>query len=281
MLSVIFMVSSCYNSGAGTSSLKEITSFSLSSSNGTVNGKIAGQSIAVTMPYGTDVRSLVARFTITGKSVKVGSKVQVNGITANDYTNPVVHTVLAADGTTQDYTVTVTVPNTLFSCITDGLNSCGCLLENDGSGLIWYADGNNWGSWSDWCSSSGPAADVRCHSEGMQLVEFNKAGHCGFQDWHLPRTPNVSDQPLYVYEAGGEWGSLAIYAQGNGWNTSNPFSLWLNIISKPNHFYNVLSPYYWSSKSGWTVDMYNGGGVTGGNLGPNTGVMLVHGYLKP
>ena len=51
----------------------------------------------------------VATFTTTGASVKVGSTVQVSGTTANDFTAPLVYTVTAADHSTQDYTVTVTV----------------------------------------------------------------------------------------------------------------------------------------------------------------------------
>ena len=45
------------------------------------------------MPPGTDVTALVATFTTTGASVKVGSTVQVSGTTANDFTYPVVYTV--------------------------------------------------------------------------------------------------------------------------------------------------------------------------------------------
>ena len=86
-------------------SANALTAFSL---NGTA-GVISGQNIAVTVPYGTDVAALIATFTTTGQSVKVGNIIQVSGVTPNDFTNPVVYTVIAADGSTQDYTVTVTV----------------------------------------------------------------------------------------------------------------------------------------------------------------------------
>ncbi len=85
---------------------KSITAFAL---NG-VSGTIIGQNIAVTMPYGTNVSALGANFNTSGASVTVGSVTQVNsGATPNNFTNPVIYTVHAADGTTQDYTVTVTV----------------------------------------------------------------------------------------------------------------------------------------------------------------------------
>ena len=51
---------------------------------------------------------LVATFTNTGSSIKVGSTVQVNGMTANDFSSPIAYTVTAADGSTVSYMVTVT-----------------------------------------------------------------------------------------------------------------------------------------------------------------------------
>jgi hypothetical protein len=69
----------------------------------------AAKTIAVTVPNGTDVTGLVATFTTTGGSVKVGAVTQVSGTTPNDFTSPVTYTVTAADNTTADYTVTVTV----------------------------------------------------------------------------------------------------------------------------------------------------------------------------
>jgi uncharacterized repeat protein (TIGR02543 family) len=72
------------------------------------SGTVSGTSITVAVPYGTKVTALVATFTVTtGDSVKVGSTVQVSGITANDFTNPVTYTVTTASGSTQTYVVTV------------------------------------------------------------------------------------------------------------------------------------------------------------------------------
>lgn len=96
-------------SGAVLPDTKEITSFSL---NGTT-GVITGSNISVTMPYGTNVSSLIATYLTTGSSVTVGGVTQNNGVTANSFSNQVVYTVIAADGSTKNYTVTVTVaPNT-------------------------------------------------------------------------------------------------------------------------------------------------------------------------
>jgi mRNA-degrading endonuclease HigB of HigAB toxin-antitoxin module len=86
---------------------KAITAFSLNGVTGTIDE--AAKTIALTLPHGTSVTALVATFTTTGASVKVGSSVQVSGTTANNFTNSVTYKVTAADSSTQNYTVTVTV----------------------------------------------------------------------------------------------------------------------------------------------------------------------------
>lgn len=88
---------------------KSITAFSFVSP--AVSGAIneAAHTIAVTVPYGTDITALIATFSTTGVSVYVGAVSQNSGATVNDFTNPVVYTVFAGDGSEQDYTVTVAV----------------------------------------------------------------------------------------------------------------------------------------------------------------------------
>ena len=67
--------------------------------------------IAIEVENGTDVTGLIATFIGSGLSVvDVSDAVQVSGTTANNFTTPVVYTITAADGSTeQDWTVTVTV----------------------------------------------------------------------------------------------------------------------------------------------------------------------------
>ena len=66
--------------------------------------------VALTVPFGTDITKLVATFANSADStVKVGSIAQVSGITANDFTSPVTYTVTAAGPSTQAYVVTVTI----------------------------------------------------------------------------------------------------------------------------------------------------------------------------
>jgi hypothetical protein len=66
--------------------------------------------IDLTVPYGTDLTALVATFELSASATaKVGSTAQTSGITANDFTNSITYTVIAEDGSAQDWVVTVNV----------------------------------------------------------------------------------------------------------------------------------------------------------------------------
>ena len=88
---------------------KAITAFSFASppATGVIDETL--HTVALAVPYGTNVSALVATFSTTGASVTVGAVPQVSGLTPNDFTTPVTYTVTAADGTTQAYAVTVTI----------------------------------------------------------------------------------------------------------------------------------------------------------------------------
>jgi uncharacterized delta-60 repeat protein len=127
------LITGCGGSGGDTapSSAKAITEFSLNGVFGTINE--TGKTIAVTMPFGTDVTSMVATFSSTGASVKVGSTVQTSGKTTNDFTSSVAYTVTAANATTQDYTVTVTVNPSLSGSLDTGFGTGGKVTTPIGS----------------------------------------------------------------------------------------------------------------------------------------------------
>ena len=88
-------------------SAKAITAFTFPGVTGIINE--SAKTISLTEPSGTPVTGLIASFTRTGVSVKVGTAVQTSAITANNFTNPVSYSVMAADGTTTSYLVTVTL----------------------------------------------------------------------------------------------------------------------------------------------------------------------------
>lgn len=86
---------------------KVITAFSFSSGIGVINE--TNHIINVNVPYTADVTALVATFAFTGSGVTVGGVSQVSATTANNFTTSKTYRVTALDGTTQDYTVAVTI----------------------------------------------------------------------------------------------------------------------------------------------------------------------------
>lgn len=82
----------------------EITEFTIPEGRGDAVISSANHTIAVNVPFGTDVTALVP-----GISISENASVDPASGAAADFTNPVVYTVTAEDGTTeQDWTVTVT-----------------------------------------------------------------------------------------------------------------------------------------------------------------------------
>lgn len=91
-----------------TAASKAITAYSLNGVTGIISGAASPYAISVAEPSGTVVTALVATFTTTGTSVKVGSTTQTSASTSNDFTSPVAYIVTAGDGSTATYNVTVT-----------------------------------------------------------------------------------------------------------------------------------------------------------------------------
>ncbi len=86
------------------SSAKAITAFTIPSQVGTTTINESAKTIAVTMPPGTNVTLLTPTITISA-----GASVNPASGTAQNFTSPKSYIVTAADGSTQAYTVTVTV----------------------------------------------------------------------------------------------------------------------------------------------------------------------------
>jgi cysteine-rich repeat protein len=86
-------------------SSKDILSFGFNSPSTT--GTINGDNITVIVPYATNLNSLVAVFTTTGKSINILSVNQTSGITSNNFSTPKTYTVVAQDLSTKNYTVNV------------------------------------------------------------------------------------------------------------------------------------------------------------------------------
>ena len=127
--------------GGGQAAAKAITSFALTGMAGIIDE--TNKTIVVTMPPGAIVTALVPTFTATGASVTVGASTQSSGVTANDFSNPVVYTVTASDGTTADYTVSVAAVSTsgvvsqLKSINVGSMSSHVMVVKNDNTVWSW------------------------------------------------------------------------------------------------------------------------------------------------
>ncbi len=88
------------------SSAKALTSFTFSGLASIVTGSIdeSNHTVSATVPFGTDVKVLVPSIGISPASVIIP-----NTDITEDFTNPVLYTVTAQDGSTQTYMVTVTI----------------------------------------------------------------------------------------------------------------------------------------------------------------------------
>jgi len=91
---------------AAPSSAKEITSFSILGRNGVIDEN--AKTITVNVPFWADVSALTPTFSTTGKTVSVGGVEQVSGINTNDFTEQVKYTIIAENGATVNYSVSVT-----------------------------------------------------------------------------------------------------------------------------------------------------------------------------
>lgn len=79
----------------------------------------SAKTIAVTVPFGTNVTALAPTITITGASTS-----PLSGV-AQNFTNPVIYTATSSDGLTKPYTVTVNVASTIPTCSSGVLNGDG------------------------------------------------------------------------------------------------------------------------------------------------------------
>ncbi len=116
------LIGECGPSPQPLSSAKAITAFSIPPASAVIDEN--AKTISLTLPCGTDVTALVANFTTTGVTVKVGNTVQVSGATANNFTTPVAYTVFAADGSSVTYTVKVSVTAIATSRCIDRPGDC-------------------------------------------------------------------------------------------------------------------------------------------------------------
>ena len=143
---------------------KTITSFSFKAESNSalsadVEGTINGTGISLTVPYETNVSDLVATFTSTGQSVTEGSSAQTSSTTANDFTDALTFTVTAADGTTQDYVVTVTTASAGVS-----INTASAVVSINAPTTLSYLTTSATYTYGTAISANTPIVDQACGS---------------------------------------------------------------------------------------------------------------------
>ncbi len=100
----------------------DILTFNFTSPTATGVVDPATHTVAITVPFGTNVTTLVPIFTLsTGANAKVATVPQVSGTTSNNFTSAVTYDITAQDGsTTQPWVITTTIaPASAIATLTD------------------------------------------------------------------------------------------------------------------------------------------------------------------
>ncbi len=107
------------------SSEKSLTSFGFKKADNSAlpedyTGTIIGNTITISIPSGIDISVLKATFISSSKSVvKIGGVIQQDKLTINNFTAPVIYSITAEDGTTTNFTVSITcAPNSAKDLLT-------------------------------------------------------------------------------------------------------------------------------------------------------------------
>ena len=118
LMIILLLLSACKDEEPSISSTKELLNFSILKSDN--QGKVANdveasiQGSVITLPLDKydDLKSLIAVFEYNGKSITIDGVEQESGVTSNDYSQPLVFTVEAEDGSKQQYTVEIALKDT-------------------------------------------------------------------------------------------------------------------------------------------------------------------------
>lgn len=118
LVTIFLLFSACKDEEPSISSTKELLNFSILKSGN--QGKVANdveasiQGSVITLPLDKydDLKSLIAVFEYNGKSITINGVEQESGVTSNDYSQPLVFTVEAEDGSKQQYTVEIALKDT-------------------------------------------------------------------------------------------------------------------------------------------------------------------------
>ena len=110
------------------SSEKSLLTFSFLKANNPISSDVTGvindNQVTLTVPLGTDLTKLKPSFTSSPNSVvSIKGIVVVSGSTSNNFSNLVTYEVTAADGTKQDYAISVVTATAAISAIDNVVNN--------------------------------------------------------------------------------------------------------------------------------------------------------------
>ena len=143
LVTILLLFSACKDEEPPISSTKELLNFSILKSDN--QGKVANdveasiQGSVITLPLDKydDLKSLIAVFEYNGKSITINGVEQESGVTSNDYSQPLVFTVEAEDGSLQSKLVAEFSSNAVKVLI-DDVEQISGVTENDFSSPVIY-----------------------------------------------------------------------------------------------------------------------------------------------
>jgi mannan endo-1,4-beta-mannosidase len=138
-----------------------------------LNTVFSGKNVRVNVPEGTDVTSLIATFTASqGARVLVNDKEQISGVTANNFSSPVIYTVIAEDGiTTDNYTVTIAFVST--TGLTGALENSGFLIYPNPSADAIFIENSTFESVTIFNSMGQQECIAQKISKGLTVIDVS------------------------------------------------------------------------------------------------------------
>ena len=215
----------------------------------TESAQISGNKITLMTPVGTKaINTLTANITTIDGVVHNNVPLTTSSQITSEPKATISYIVTAESGLTNGYTVAITIPETLFSCKADTSTSspseCGCLIQNDGSGLVWYISGV---SINYPIFSNTPESQWVPQATDYLTTQFNPESHCGYSDWMVPTSESYGSYPnsaasiysgYYLWDAESSdptnIGHLGYFAANNSESSFNAsesvagFTGWLN-----------------------------------------------------
>jgi len=181
----------------------------------TESGQISGNKITLTTPVGTNaINQLTANITTADGVVHNNVGLSTDSQISNESAATTTYKVSTTSGITNGYTVTITIPQTLFSCIADTNESpapaspCACLTQNDGSGLVWDVESMPY--LHELIPDIYNSNNFVESTQNYLNTVFNPESHCGYNDWRVPNS-----------ESTGVYASVSTFSYNNGyylWN---------------------------------------------------------------